>query len=62
MLRSLEAQSAARVPIVAMTAHAMDEHRERCLQLGMDGFLTKPISLSGLGDAIERLVHASASG
>jgi PAS domain S-box-containing protein len=58
MLRSLKAQTAARVPIVAMTAHAMEEDRERCLQMGMDGYLTKPISMDALSEAIARLVQA----
>lgn len=58
ILRTLDAPGKAPVPIVAMTAHAMDEDRERCLKMGMDGYLTKPISLRELGDAIERLVRA----
>ncbi len=43
-----------RVPIVAMTAHAMPSDRERCLAAGMNDFLTKPISVEQLRAMIAR--------
>lgn len=50
--------AAARVPILALTASAMVEERVRGLSVGMDGYLTKPISLPDLSAALARVVPA----
>ena len=47
-LRSLGYKS----PIVALTAHALKEERERCLKIGFDDFLTKPIKRAELLDRV----------
>jgi two-component system sensor histidine kinase/response regulator len=50
-----------RVPIMAMTAHAMASDREACLQAGMDGYVTKPIRLEELLAAVDGIDGASGA-
>jgi len=54
-IRAREVSTGAHIPIVAMTAHAMTGDRERCLEGGMDGYVSKPISAELLFATVERL-------
>lgn len=47
------------LPIVAMTANAMDSHREECLLAGMNDFMTKPINPEALEVALLRWIDTS---
>ena len=48
--------AAARTPIIAMTANAMAGDRERCLEAGMDFYISKPMKATDLREAMERVL------
>lgn len=49
-----------RKPIIAVTAHAIGESRELCLQAGMDEYITKPIRLEALRNKIQDTIHENS--
>ena len=59
LIRTREEETGTHVPIVAMTAHAMQGDRERCLGAGMDGYVAKPIRARELFGAIEQALRAT---
>jgi PAS domain S-box-containing protein len=56
-IRAAETGSS-RVPIIAITAHAMDRDRDLCLASGMDGFVSKPVRIDVLMSELDRVVYS----
>ena len=51
-----EAASVSLMPIIAMTAHALQGDREKCIAAGMDDYLTKPVNLQTLTDVLKKWI------
>ena len=56
-IRALEDKEKATIPIIAMTANAFEEDRQKAAEAGMDGFATKPISMQQLLKELSRLLN-----
>jgi PAS domain S-box-containing protein len=59
IIRQQEKAKDRRLPILAVTAHAMKSDRDRCLAADMDDYLAKPMAAADLTTAIERVVSAA---
>jgi CheY-like chemotaxis protein/HPt (histidine-containing phosphotransfer) domain-containing protein len=53
-IRQLEQEAETRIPIIAMTAHAMKGDRDRCIQAGMDDYISKPLQADALHALLKR--------
>jgi CheY-like chemotaxis protein len=61
VIRQQQRHTGAYIPIIAMTAHAMSDDRDRCLAVGMDDYVSKPVQAQTLFEVIERVMHQAPS-
>ena len=58
IIREKELTTGKHIPIIAMTAHAMQGDRERCIEAGMDNYISKPIKRDILIETIEKTIKS----
>jgi CheY-like chemotaxis protein len=61
-IREQEKHTGLHLPIIAMTAHVMKGDKELCLEAGMDGYITKPVSGNRIEEAIARILILAPQG
>ncbi|MBU4034724.1 MAG: response regulator, partial [Proteobacteria bacterium] len=54
-IRALEQGTPRHIPILALTAHAMKGYSEKCLEAGMDGYVSKPFNIKNLVEQLHGL-------
>ncbi|MEZ5789810.1 MAG: response regulator [Nitratireductor sp.] len=58
-IRQLEAENGGHVPIIAVTAHAMKDDRQNCIDAGMDDYLSKPVSPARVLEKVQQWIDGS---
>jgi CheY-like chemotaxis protein len=61
LIRQQEAKSGGHIPIIALTAHAMAEAGRRCIDAGMDDYLSKPFDLEDLQKSLNKWLNSASS-
>jgi len=61
LIRSEQEKTGDHTPIIGVTAHAMREDRKRCLDAGMDDYLSKPVKQDGLEAVLKKWIAAPAA-
>jgi len=56
-IREMEQQSGQHIPILAMTAYAMTEDKQKCVEAGMDAYLSKPVNLDEMNRIIKEILR-----
>jgi two-component system, sensor histidine kinase and response regulator len=59
VIRAQERETGNHIPIIAMTAHAMQGDRERCIAAGMDNYVSKPLKVPELIELLQKFSDAS---
>lgn len=62
LIRQQEKMTSIHVPIVAVTAYALEEDREKCMKVGMDEYLPKPVSMESLIKVMSKFCCEDAGG
>jgi PAS domain S-box-containing protein len=62
LIREREVRSRLHMPIIALTAHALKEDRDRCLEAGMDEYVSKPLKPEDLFRTLDRVVRKAGKG
>ncbi|MGI6372677.1 MAG: response regulator [Caldicoprobacterales bacterium] len=60
-IREMERVTGKRIPILAMTAYAMKGDREKCIDAGMDGYMSKPLNPAVLYDTVDKFLKSKSA-